>query len=292
MSKLSLLWHGRSTGLWQAMNEFALVHGYFPQFDIGSGYQWFRLASRTAHRIRMLKNQWQGRTVVCIGNGPSLNQTDWSCLRDAHVIGTNRAFQVLDRIQTDKFHLVIQDNIRLRELERELSEVVFPLHVGSWFFTPDATPPSWLTPKKENVSVYLPILDWTTHGNALRINGSLNPRFSDDPTRGVFAAYSIIFTAIQFAYFFGAKRIVCIGIDMDYVNGISFVPGVRNIFPTFDYETQCKPIFDKMKIVLDNRGVEMINSTPGGKVDAIPRMPLRDAVRGVRLTAPVTSWAA
>jgi hypothetical protein len=169
--------------------------------------------------------------------------------------------------------------MRLHELQDQIAALSYPVHIGSWFFNSECTPPAWLSAKKKNLSVYLPLLEWKRQNNELQLTGSLTPSFSDDPTRGVFAAYSIIFTAIQFAYYFGAHRIVCIGIDMDYSQGISFAPGVPNIFPTFDYDTQCKPIFEMMKIVLDNRDIELINSTPGGKVNAIPRMPLCAALQ-------------
>jgi len=286
MSQLSILWNARRTGLWQAAWDYASEHGAFPRVRLGSGPSWFRLAAKTRHRLRRMKNQWAGKTVVCVGNGPSINQTDLSCLQDAYVIGTNRAFQILDQFEPAAFHLVIQDNMRLEELQEQISLLACPVHIGSWFFAPENVPPKWVTPRKKNLSVYLPMLAWKRCGDSLEYSGSLTPRFSDDPTQGVFAAYSIIFTAIQFAYYFGAKRIVCIGIDMDYANGVSFAPGVANIFPTFDYETQCKPIFEMMKIVLDNRGIELINASPGGKVDAIPRMALKDALQGRAIERP------
>jgi hypothetical protein len=276
------MWYAQGTGLWNELNQYMLQHGEAPIVEVGSAYDWFRLAYKTRSRIRRMKNQWKGETVVCVGNGPSINETDLSILDGAYVIGTNRAFHLLDRIKPASFLLMVQDNQRLAELEDAISSLQCKVLIGSWYFTPDSAPPKWIRRLKQNVAVYLPKLDWNCEGKKLRVNGSLLTRFSDDPTLGVYYSYSVVFSAIQFAKYFGASRIVCIGIDMDFSKGVSFQPQVRNVFPTFDYDLHGKPTFEMMKIVLDNYGVELINATPGGRVDAIPRLTLQQAMQSPR----------
>jgi hypothetical protein len=225
-----------------------------------------------------MKDQWKGKTVVCVGNGPSLNETELDMLNGAYVIGTNRAFHLLDKTLPAAFQLIVQDNQRLAELEEEIRQLRCKVLIGSWYFTANSRPPKWISHSKKNIAVYLPKLDWQYDNQKLKVCGSLLTRFSDDPTGGVYYGYSVIFSAIQFAAYFGASRIVCIGIDMDFSKGVSFQPEVRNVFPTFDYDLHGRPMFEMMKTVLGNLGIDLINATPGGKVNAITRLTLRDAM--------------
>jgi hypothetical protein len=80
------------------------------------------------------------------------------------------------------------------------------------------------------------------------------------------------------ASYFGASKIVCIGIDMDYSGAVSFSKDTPNIWPDFSYETHCKSMFVLMRAELERMGIELINSTLGGKVDDLPRQELSIAL--------------
>ncbi|WP_145171957.1 motility associated factor glycosyltransferase family protein [Rubripirellula lacrimiformis] len=249
-----------------------------PAVDLGSLPIWLDLCRSSSHQFRKMKGQWEGETVVCVGNGPSINQTDLRCLDGAKVIGTNRAYMLLDQFSPSEFCLAIQDNQRMVELESDLQRLSCTLLFGNLYFTPDSVPAEWMLAGRANQFCYLPYVDWVHDEGVIRPVANFSPGFSSDPTKYVHYGYSIIFSAIQFAAYFGAKRIVCIGIDMDFSQGNSFSKDVKNIFEPFRYEQHAKPNFELMHAHLASVGVELVNATPGGAVDALPRMTLKDAI--------------
>lgn len=274
----SLLWGARATGLWYALYTHWVQFERLPQLDLAGLEPWLHLARATQQRLRGYKNQWRNQTVVCVGNGPSINHTQIECLNDAYVIGTNRAYKLLEQVSPRHFHLAIQDNHRLQELQEVIAGLSCPLHIGSWSLSPDMPPPPWVTAQREQLSVYLPKVKWVWENDQLKPEGTFDSGFSPDPTRGVYYGCSVIFSAIQFAAYFGAKRIVCIGIDMDFSQGTNFVPGVRNIWPSFNYDEYAKPMFIRLRQALAARGIELINATPGGKVEELQRLSLAEAL--------------
>ncbi|QEG02209.1 hypothetical protein Mal15_62940 [Stieleria maiorica] len=249
-----------------------------PKSELGHLPDWVELNRATRSRIARCKEQWSGETVVCVGNGPSINQMDLSCLDGALIVGTNRAYQLLDRFTPREFHLVVQDNQRVAELGQDLRQLKCPLHLGNIYYDQRGVPPEWVTPKMRNLSVYMPRLRWQLEEDQLEPIPDFEPGFSSDPTQFVYYGFSVIFSAIQFAAYFGAARIVCIGIDMDYDSGTNFVPGVNVTWDGFSYEYHAKPMFELIDQKLRKSGIEFINATPRGKVDAIDRMPLAEAL--------------
>lgn len=253
-------------------------------FDLGTLVDWLRLGRQLP--IKNVRDQGcRGGTVVCIGNGPSLARTDLDALANQNVIATNRAYKLLDRIRPAQFSTCVQDNFRFGELSDDLANLNHRLYLGRCFFDDELVPPDWIAERSDLTGVYLPVLKWFGHWQG-KNRVTLKPRayfgvgHSEDVRRNVFYGYSVIFSAIQLAMHWGAKRIVCIGIDMDFSGGVSFVAGVRHVFPHFDYETHCKPMFRHLQQVADQRGVELINSTPGGRMEEWARMPLSKAVAG------------
>lgn len=276
-------WNARHTGLWQAVADFELEHGHLPKIDFGTFFDWSNLAAKSNRRRRSMRDMWKNKTVVCVGNGPSIASTDLTLLNNQYVIGTNRAYILLEKFRPRAFHLIVQDNLRLRELGPELSKSSYPLHVGNCYFTEQWPIAPWILQTKNQPYIYLPKLNWletqdSPTGEQLALEADFEPGFSSDPTQGFYYGRSVIFSAIQLAAFFGATKIVCIGIDMSYSNGVNFVSGVTNVFPTFSYEIHAVPMFDVLSTEFNARGIELVNATPGGLVDCIKRESLSDAL--------------
>ena len=282
-------WNTRHTGLWQAVAAYESENGALPRIDFGTLFEWAYLAAKSNRIRRPMRNQWKNQTAVCVGNGPSIATTELGLLNNQYVIGTNRAYLLLKSFRPKAFHLVVQDNHRLKELGPELASASFPLHIGNCYFTPEWAIAPWIAQKKRPPLVYLPKLKWHSgtddpnvqedpKDKALRFEATFEPGFSSEPSQGLFYGFSVIFSAIQLAAYFGAKKIVCIGIDMSYDNGINFVNGVTNVFPTFNYKMHGEPMFQLLANELEKRGVELVNATVGGAVDCIQRQSLSDAL--------------
>jgi hypothetical protein len=276
-------WNARHSGLWEAVENFELEHGHLPKIDFGTFFDWANLAAKSNRRRRSMRDMWKDKTVVCVGNGPSIASTDLTLLNDQYVIGTNRAYMLLDRFRPKAFHLIAQDNYRLQELGPELSKSNYPLHIGNCYFTEQWPIAPWILQTKNRPYIYLPRLNWletedSPSGEHLALEADFEPGFSPDPCAGLYYGRTVIFSAIQLAAFFGATKIVCIGIDMTYSNGVNFVSGVTNVFPSFNYEMHAVPMFDVLSTEFNARGIELVNATPGGAVECIKRESLSEAL--------------
>jgi hypothetical protein len=276
-------WNLRHTGLWQALAQYHRSYRHVPSVEFGTLLEWAALVAASNRRRRKLRNQWKGQTVVCVGNGPSIASTELELLDGQYVIGTNRAFLLLDRFKPKEFHLMVQDNQRVRELEPEISECAYPLHVGHYNFTLKWPVPTWMYRTENPPYAFLPRLKWylaTKDSNESRLcfESDFGLGFSRNPSRCMNFGYSVIFSAIQLAHYMGAKKIVCIGIDMNYTSGVNFVSGVTNIFPAFDYQLHGEPMFLLFLRLLNEQGVSLVNATPGGAVDCIERQTLKKAL--------------
>ena len=279
LARLRSVWRARHLGLPDVFASQWMQQRRMPELELGTFPDWLQMCRRTKHQIQRQKNEWKDKTVVCIGNGPSLNGMDLTCLDGCFAIGTNRAYALKDRFDAKRFHLVVQDNYRLREFGADLMDLTFPIHIGNLFYDEQWPIPTWLLEERENISFYMPRVTWKSEGRKLSPEADFSLGYSSDPSKYVNYGYSVIFSAIQFAEYFGASRIVCIGIDMDYSKGGNFVAGVNPVWDAFDYDTHCKPMFEYFRQYLQQRDVDLINATPGGKVDAIPRMDLQEALR-------------
>lgn len=235
------------------------------------------ISEKYKKEILRKKNQWKGKTVICIGNGPSIKNTRLDLLNNEYVIGTNRAYLLLNEIKPKHFELIIQDNTRINEISNDLIEFKGSILISNHECNKYNENIMKLLKNKENIIYYHPKLKLNL--NHSEISSNFDNGFSENPINGIYMGHSVIFSAIQWAYFYGANKIICIGIDMDYTTTASFVSGVKNIWSDFSYETHCMDMFVYINKFLTSKGIELINSTPGGKVNEIKRMSLEDALK-------------
>lgn len=243
--------------------------------------RWLELADQSSSTWEKLENIHAGQTIVCAGSGPSLNRMDLGPLDNQVVIGANYTFKILDRIRPKIFHAMVQDSVRIKEIAPLMKQIEGYVHLGTCGFDKEHSPPAILESMPRNFSVYLPKSNWELNDAGEYVPTPIwdASDCGTDPRNGFYYGYSIIFSMIQLAAYLGAKRIVCIGIEMDYSRQPNFVPGVQHVWPDFSYETHAKTMFEMLREKLTSRGIELVNSTPGGKVDALVRMKLADAIR-------------
>ncbi len=123
--------------------------------------------------------------------------------------------------------------------------------------------------------------------------GDESYRFSEDCARFIGWGSSVTFCAIQWAAYMGCNPIYIIGMDHDYdqpeEEGDS-VKVVRSNHFSPDYyqgqEVQHRPRLDRMDKAFANaeaackeRGIEIINLSPGTKCDAFTKAEWNDAIR-------------
>jgi hypothetical protein len=121
----------------------------------------------------------------------------------------------------------------------------------------------------------MPAFRWQHKAGAIQPEPWLATGFSRDITRRIYLGYSVIFSAIQIACHLGARRVVMVGVDMNYTGDPAKDYAIaRNDAPTWvmDYEVHAKPMFEYFMRELKQLNVELLNATLGGRVDCVPRV--------------------
>lgn len=241
------------------------------------------------------KNRFRGQTVVIIGNGPSLNNTDLALLSGQHAFGVNSIFLASERLPGPLTYYVVEDtavfndnmvSIKAYSAENKLFPTLYRRHFleeeigdNTHFF-------------RMNQGFYGRS---DRHGRPTRT--CCLPRFSMDASQRVYCGQSVTMINLQLAHWFGYQRVILIGMDFSYTipddakrtgNLILSASDDPNHFHP-DYFGVGKTWKDpKLDRVLANyrladevyraTGREIINATVGGRLEVFPRMPLQEAL--------------
>lgn len=248
----------------------------------------YRERSARGHAaLRRHAGSLAGQVVFCLGAGPSLRDEDPSRLEGCHVICTNHAHRFLTGTRVASRWQIVTDNARAEELLGELSAGRGPIVVApnrlttDWLALVDRHPGAcvlwskpWLSPRQDGGWDVEPHVGFTS---GLDLGQAIEH-----------AGHSVIFAAIQLAVFLGADTIVLLGVDMDYTGPLThFAGNVTHTNPGFDYETHARPAFVWFGRELARRGVALLNATRGGRVEALERVTLDEAVT---LARPGADW--
>lgn len=241
----------------------------------------YSYCKRSRKELRALKNKYAGETIFCVGLGSSLASQDLSLLNGQIVLGTNGAFQLLEQFQPSAYFNVLQDCRRFDQFApvvKDRPEKSFVL----CFLDPDYS--IKFTSFVDKFLYIMPVFSWIPSDYAIKpLRWPLDERkfeFSDNIEKCAATGCSVIFGAMQIAYYLGAKRIVLLGVDMNYTGDVNkdyAVKGAVHI-ASINYERDAKPMFENFLSELNKRGVELINSTAGGKLDCVPRQTLEAVV--------------
>ena len=224
-----------------------------------------------------LKNSVQS-TIFCVGSGYSLKRQDLSLLRGQNVILLNHAYNLADKVVFGKAFTMVQDVNRLNELSTVLMRRSEIKIVAITEFGAEQAP----RPLRPDYIYFKPRMDFIRSMKTIRPIVSIDPRFSTNPLFGFYTGHSVVFSAIQLAYFMGARRIVLLGIDMERPTGrvesdYAF-ESVQEHHSFLNYENDARSHFIVLRDELSQRGVELLNATEGGRVDVLHRVTLSKAI--------------
>lgn len=233
-----------------------------------------------ATRARMLElcNKYEGRTVFCVGNGPSLTVDQIQLASGFPFIATNRAHQLFtaESFEDDgNGWIIMNDNNRcfevLPDLPTSYSNVVFST------FLPNSLHD--IVKLSRKYWIFAPC-KWKVFFNrhGLQLAPDLQQIFSENFSKVYYPGYSVIFSAIQLAYYMGASRIVLIGCDMNYSGATQYSDLIKlerlNIghLGSFNYDTQGKDHMIACRDALSSYGKELLNGTIGGAIHELRRI--------------------
>jgi GT2 family glycosyltransferase len=152
-------------------------------------YDQIRANSR---RILMqYKDKYRGQRCVIIGNGPSLNNTDLSLLKNEYTFGLNKIYLLFDRIDwRPSFYVSVNPFV----IQQSAHQIFNEIH-GLKFL-------DFVAFK------YLPYNEDTVH--LLSLEGK---DFSTDPCEGIFQIHTVTYVAMQIAYHLGFDEVFLVGVD-------------------------------------------------------------------------------
>jgi hypothetical protein len=246
----------------------------FPRIDWRIYARHFLRCRRSFPKLKQLKNRHVGETIFCLGNGPSLNQQKLGLLDGKIVLLTNRAFRLLDRFRPGIAYNVVGDVHGFNKIGDSLMARPETAFVSCHLLSGYALNREYCSDKH----LYLmPAFKWQRNAGIIRPQVLLSTGFSRDITHRIYWGYSVIFGAIQIACYLGARRVVMVGVDMNYTGDpAKDYANPRNDAPnwTMDYDVHAKPMFEFFVRELKRLNVEFLNATLGGRVDCVPRVSL------------------
>jgi len=152
-------------------------------------------------RLRALRQHHKG-TDRCfiIGNGPSLNHTDLSLLKDEVCIAVNGFFLKMPELDWFPTFYLVEDHLVAEDRAKEIGELqgpikLFPAYLAYCMKTADDTIFFNHRPRKSYPDGF---------------------DFSTDAAQVTYTGCTVTFTALQLACYFGFKHIHLIGVDADY----------------------------------------------------------------------------
>lgn len=96
-----------------------------------------------------------------------------------------------------------------------------------------------------------------------------------DDARGIFNGRTSVYAVINWLSLAGVSRIVLLGCDYRHVNGKDHCEGCGHPLVTGDLELAAfAKTFGSLEKPLAARGIEVVNATPGSRIEAFPRVPL------------------
>ncbi len=241
-------------------------------------------------RLLSLKNAYADQRCIIMGNGPSLNKMDLCLFSDEYVWASNKAYLLFDRISwRPKFYVAVDtrvvpdiaDEINILTAEYPDMYSFFPLHFRE----------KWNLKSRENVYWY--------PERALEKPLEASSMFTDDASEWVSNVYTVTVAAMQLSVYLGFNPIYLIGCDTDYKvpstvlvedeTNYKLVSTENDDMNHFDpkyfgkgakwhqpYPHKMIFHFQKAKEVCDELGIQVYNSTVGGKLEEFPRVDYRD----------------
>ena len=222
------------------------------------------------------KDIHKGQRCFLIGNGPSMRIEDLNTLHEHGEIcfGFNKIYRIYDRTKWRADYLCMASLLMMEQCQTELAAIL-----GEKLFADayhQAVGPQF------SFGQYIHLIFEEYAPNL--------PRFSDDPSQGVYVGYTIVYEiGLQMASYMGFNEIYLIGVDGTYSGSVTeksnhFIDGYftekekiawerRTPLDRFASEQRWMHIgFEAAERYSRRHGFRIYNATRGGKVEAFERV--------------------
>ena len=242
----------------------------------GFQQEWLRRQlERTRGAIEYFRRTRRSDSCVLVGNGPSLNLTDFGLLDGQDVFASNYAFLHKELAGRARFLSVVNYTVA------EQGSFDFQSQTGCFIFAP-----YWL---RYAIHEADQIFFFKSVGY---------PEFSEDPNVNVSWRSTVSFFNMQLAYGLGYRKVNLIGFDHSYVQDATREgdmieqksEDVNHFSPYYFYNKnwqaadtgQMENMYRLAKEAFIADGREIVNCTVGGKLEIFRRSTLADELAGAR----------
>lgn len=237
--------------------------------------------------ISRTRNCLSGKRVICVGNGPSLNQTNFDLVKQFPTIGLNRISQIYSKKNwTPDFFVCSTINVQQADWRTDIQhsiELGIPTLLGADLqnFIDDC-----------DKAIIYPVE--TFGGGSLGQEGA-DALWSDDLEKNVCKMGSSILVSAQWAAYMGASEIIFIGCDLGFdrslLQRVAYKFGFRRPGNLLDrshfsgnygtpggsgqfFNANMTRAHLTIKTNCARLGIKCWNATEGGELDVYPRKSL------------------
>ena len=168
-----------------------------PQLPAAYLHPWRRESIR---RLAALKDIHKGKRAVIIGNGPSLNQTDLTKLRNEITFGMNRIYLVFPELGFHTTYFVASNDLVIGQFHEDILALPMPRFLA-WH-------------SHHHFSADLSLSDIPT----FLYPSYTGPRFSHDVSGRVWEGATVTNVALQLAFHMGFQQVLLIGMDHNFTS--------------------------------------------------------------------------
>lgn len=222
--------------------------------------------SRT--RLKELKDSHRGERCFIIGNGPSLQQTDLSKLRDEITFGLNRIYLLFPELGFTTTFLVTVNWLVLEQCADEILSMP-AVKFLPWTFR------KHLNPNLLENTVFVQ----TEHAG---------PGFTPDVRRPLWTGATVTYVAMQLAFHMGFEKVILVGVDHSFTTQgtphsevVSQGDDPNHFSPAYfgkgfkwqlpDLETS-EIAYRLARQTYEAAGREIVDATIGGKLTIFPKV--------------------
>lgn len=226
-------------------------------------------AWRSRRKLGALRDSRKGQKAVILCNGPSLNRVDFTELKSVYCFGLNKIHLLFPRTSFRPDAIVCANPKVIEQTADYYNSTAIPLFL-------DARGIGFVRSGRDRV--FIP-------------NTVLSRTFARDCSMSVYPGHTVTYLALQLAYHMGFDDVALVGCDHYFhsqgaPNKTVMAGGSDpdHFDPNYfaNVEWQLPDLFESeiayrmADNVFKASGRRLVNATDGGKLEILPRMPLRD----------------
>jgi hypothetical protein len=151
--------------------------------------------SRNSEELQKLQNMVEGKPLLIVGNGPSLNKTPLDRFAGVPSIGMNKIDMIFTRTNWRPSMIITANNLVVRQHWESMIKNEIPCYL-SW-------KSRWFLPRKKRSKFTF-------------FQSNIGRDFQTNVTSSVGSAGTVTYTALQFAYYLGANPVIIVGVDHSF----------------------------------------------------------------------------